>query len=267
VVNGDISAVGEIQIDGTITGNLRAAQITVGQTATIRGDVMAEEVTVRGHVVGTITGRRVHLSGTAFVEGDIRHQSMGMEMGARLDGCCRHAADPLALAAPIAPAASPKPVSLARAALKTEDRSSAFSAAPNVDLTPTESRSTATASEPSINKGNPSSFGAPAAAPDASVSPDAGRPPVNDLEDLKSTGLKMRARTSKPSLSASARKPSTMKSDGAKPDGLEPAPTTEGKTAAPPRRSYSFSTQPSGADLQSDASPEPQPLRRAPVVG
>lgn len=214
VVNGDITTVGEIQFDGNITGNLRAAQITIGQMATIRGDIVADEVIVRGHVIGNITGRRVHLSGASYVEGDIRHGSMGMEMGARIDGCCRHAADPLALAAPIAPAALPKPMSLARAASKSEERSPVFSATPIATAT----------------------------TPDASVSAEAVRPPTDDVEALKSTGLDMRARASKP---VSGRKPATVKSSGTKPEGLDSALAT-------------------ASGLQSNASPEPEPQR---VVG
>ena len=175
VVNGDITAIGEIQIDGTIIGNLRAAQITVGQKATVRGDIVAEEIIVRGHVAGTITGRRVHLSGTSYVQGDIRHESMAMEMGARLDGSCRHtAADPLALAAPAPALPQPKPLSLARAA-KVE--------------------------EPTV---------APSAAPEASIaSVDPVAAPVSNLEALKSTGSEMRARTSKSLSGASGGRPSS----------------------------------------------------------
>src|SRR5262249_999005 len=154
-------------------------------------------------VVGTVTGRRVQLAGTAHVMGDIRHQSLGMEMGARLDGCCRHSADPLALAAPAAapavsapvipvapvaiavapappapppPAQAPEGVSLARAAMRSEERSA-----------PTES----------VTHEAPSRLAVAAAA----AQPEPALEPVaqvaSELAALKSAGLKLRARVPK----------------------------------------------------------------------
>jgi cytoskeletal protein CcmA (bactofilin family) len=243
-VNGDISTIGAIQIDGTVTGDLRAAKVTIGQKATIRGDILAEEVIVRGHVVGMITGRRVQLSGTSYVKGDIRHESMGMDMGARLDGCCRHAADALALAAPAAPAALPKPVSLARAAMKTEDRSPA------------------PAAEPVVQKAKLSLASAAAPAPDAIANAEAAKPPASGLEALKSTGLEMRARASKPASATSRKKPAAAKSSDLKPGVSDPVLPTEGTSAAPAHPSSPFGTRPGEVDLQCDGSPAPELLQR-----
>jgi len=245
VVNGDIVAVGEIQIDGTITGNLRASQVTVGRTATIRGDIVADEIVVRGHVIGSITGRRVQLSGTSYVEGDIRHESMGMEMGARLDGCCRHMADPLTLAAP-APAALPKPMSLARAALRTEERSVAL-AAPALDTKPAEAAA------------------APAPVPAASESTDASAPVENDLDVLKSAGLEMRAKVSK-TTSPSAKKPAASKATGRKPLSLAAAASAEAKTAAPSLLSRPFADAPSEAEPQIETSAAPETVEQSAAV-
>jgi hypothetical protein len=163
-----------------------------------------------------------------------------MEMGACLDGCCRHAADALAITAPIAPTGLPKP--LARVAMNSDEPISAFSATPNV----AELQNVETAADSSINKEERSPVAVPAPTPDASVSPDAVRPPVTGPETLKSTGLKMRARTSKPSLSAAARKL----------DGIGSVLPTEGKTAAPPQPSNSNGNEASEADLQSGEAPK-----------
>jgi cytoskeletal protein CcmA (bactofilin family) len=222
VVNGDINAVGEIQIDGTVTGNLRAAKVTIGQKATIRGDVMADEIIVRGHVVGTITGRRVQLSGTSYVEGDVRHQSMGMEMGARLDGCCRHAADPLALIS-VAPTVVPvpKPVSLARAA---------FAATPSVDIKPAE---TVTAPASEVPKAKPSLSAAATPVATTTVTPEAPVSPVSDLEALKTTGLKMRGRASKKAASVSKPAPLPITESGPLPASADSQSDTSSAFEAP----------------------------------
>ena len=59
---GNIKTLGDIQVEGIVEGDIRAAHLTVGQTATIRGEVVAEEVVVNGRVVGRLRGLKVRLS-------------------------------------------------------------------------------------------------------------------------------------------------------------------------------------------------------------
>ncbi len=88
-VKGDISCEGDIQLEGTVDGNIRSVRLTVGETGIVNGDVDAEGVRVHGKVVGTIRAKTVELAGTAHVTGDILHERMSMENGAFLNGHCR----------------------------------------------------------------------------------------------------------------------------------------------------------------------------------
>ena len=94
VLVGNINQGGEIQMDGTIEGDVRCASLTVGQNATINGKVVAEAVTVHGRVIGAIRGRRVALTAGCHVEGNILHEGLSVETGAHFEGNCSHSADP-----------------------------------------------------------------------------------------------------------------------------------------------------------------------------
>lgn len=94
-VKGNISTSGDIQIEGTIEGDVRAHLLTVGESATIRGEVVADDVVVNGRVVGRLRGLKVRLTSTSKVEGDIVHKSIAIESGAHFEGSVQRAEDPL----------------------------------------------------------------------------------------------------------------------------------------------------------------------------
>ena len=106
VVHGNLTATGDIQIDGTVEGDIRSQSLTIGEKASINGEIVADDIVIRGRVVGTIRGRRVQLSSTSHVEGDILHEALAVETGAFFEGNCRHSDDPIAH---VAPAAAPRP--------------------------------------------------------------------------------------------------------------------------------------------------------------
>ncbi len=95
-VTGNIQTQGDIQIEGTVEGDIRAHQLVVGESATIRGEIVAEEVVVNGRVVGRVRGLKVRLTATARVEGDIIHKTIAIESGAHFEGSVQRQEDPLA---------------------------------------------------------------------------------------------------------------------------------------------------------------------------
>lgn len=116
VVHGNLIATGDIQIDGTVEGDVRSQSLTVGEHATITGAVMADDIIVRGRIIGSIRARRVQLSTTCHVEGDILHEALAVETGAFFEGNCRHSDDPLGEDVP-----STSPQNEAPASLKIAD--------------------------------------------------------------------------------------------------------------------------------------------------
>ncbi|RMC35343.1 bactofilin family protein [Paracoccus alkanivorans] len=95
-VVGNISTEGDIQIEGNIEGDVRAHQLTIGESATIKGEIVGDDVIVNGRVVGRVRGLRVRLSASARVEGDIIHKTIAIESGAHFEGSVQRQEDPLA---------------------------------------------------------------------------------------------------------------------------------------------------------------------------
>ena len=88
-VTGDIVSDGEVQIDGTLSGDIRCAKLTIGESGKINGSVIADECLIHGEVVGQIKSEAVTLSRSSRVEGDVLHDVLAIEPGARLGGHCR----------------------------------------------------------------------------------------------------------------------------------------------------------------------------------
>lgn len=102
-ITGDVRSSGDIQIEGTIDGDVRAQVLIVGESATVKGEVVAEEVVVHGRVVGRVRGARIRLSASARVEGDLVHKTLAIESGAQFEGSVHRQEDPLAQGAKPAP--------------------------------------------------------------------------------------------------------------------------------------------------------------------
>jgi cytoskeletal protein CcmA (bactofilin family) len=88
---------GVLQIDGEIEGDVRAAEIIVGEQGKVTGMVAGRQVVIRGKVSGVVCGKTVALQASSVVEGDIYHMSFTIEQGAKFDGSSRRAADEVVL--------------------------------------------------------------------------------------------------------------------------------------------------------------------------
>jgi len=101
-ITGDITSDGELQIDGIITGNIRAEKLTVGETAHISGDIDAGEILIRGKIDGNIKAVDISILSTGMVKGDVINSSLNIEPGAIVDGHCKHSDNPREVTDPIA---------------------------------------------------------------------------------------------------------------------------------------------------------------------
>jgi cytoskeletal protein CcmA (bactofilin family) len=95
-VVGNLRTTGDIQVEGTVEGDIRAHLLTVGESATIRGEIVADDIVVNGRVIGRVRGLKVRLTSTARVEGDIIHKTIAIESGAHFEGSVQRQEDPLA---------------------------------------------------------------------------------------------------------------------------------------------------------------------------
>ena len=94
-VVGNLRTTGDIQVEGTVEGDIRAHLLTVGESATIKGEIVADDIVVNGRVVGRVRGLKVRLTATARVEGDIIHKTIAIESGAHFEGSVQRQDDPI----------------------------------------------------------------------------------------------------------------------------------------------------------------------------
>lgn len=109
---GGITGGGDLQIDGSIKGDVRVGRLIVGETGAVEGNVSADYVEVRGRIVGGISGKQVKLIATAYVDGDITAEQMSIDIGAYFQGRVlqgrREAPAPTPAPRPAAPEPAPQ---------------------------------------------------------------------------------------------------------------------------------------------------------------
>lgn len=85
---GNITGAGDLHIDGAVRGDVKVGRLIVGETGNVEGSVTGDYVEVRGRVVGAVNGKQVKLMGTAYVDGDITHEQLSIDVGAYFQGRC-----------------------------------------------------------------------------------------------------------------------------------------------------------------------------------
>ncbi len=85
-IEGSVAGEGDLHVDGVIRGEVRIGKLTIGDTGHVEGSIVAESVEVRGRVIGSITAKQVRLAGTAYVDGDVTHEQLSIELGAFFQG-------------------------------------------------------------------------------------------------------------------------------------------------------------------------------------
>lgn len=121
-ITGSMTTSGDVQIDGTIDGDVQSKQITLGESGVVNGAISADLARISGTVNGSITARVVELGRSAKITGDINHFSLAIEPGAFIQGQLTHI-DEQKLKAPVGNGANIKaaPVMVADADKKTAD--------------------------------------------------------------------------------------------------------------------------------------------------
>ncbi|MCC5975963.1 MAG: polymer-forming cytoskeletal protein [Rubellimicrobium sp.] len=97
-IKGNIKTTGDVQIEGQVDGDIRAHLLTVGEGATVKGELVADDVVINGRIIGRVRGLKVRLTSTARVEGDIIHKTIAIESGAHFEGSVQRQEDPLSTA-------------------------------------------------------------------------------------------------------------------------------------------------------------------------
>ncbi len=95
VVTGNLKTTGDIQVEGTVKGDIHAHLLTVGENAIVTGEVVGDDVIITGKIKGRVRALKVRLTSTAQVQGDIVHKALAIESGAHFEGSVVRQDDPL----------------------------------------------------------------------------------------------------------------------------------------------------------------------------
>jgi cytoskeletal protein CcmA (bactofilin family) len=90
VIQGEINAMGDIRIDGTIIGSVSSkSKVVVGATGQVQGDINCQNADISGIVQGkTNVTEMLFLKSTSRLNGDISTGKLVVEVGASFTGNC-----------------------------------------------------------------------------------------------------------------------------------------------------------------------------------
>ena len=89
---------GQIQVEGTIDGEVRCSALQITERGAVEGLIVAESVDVRGEANGSIYAEKLVLRTTCSVEGEVYHHNLVLEDGCLFEGKSRRHANPVKLA-------------------------------------------------------------------------------------------------------------------------------------------------------------------------
>ena len=96
-VEGDVTFVGGLRIDGTIRGHVasvgdQSATLVISEHAIIEGEVRVSHVVINGTVKGPVNASDyLELQAKARVNGDVTYRTLEMHVGAIVQGKLMHA--------------------------------------------------------------------------------------------------------------------------------------------------------------------------------
>jgi len=88
-INGDIDYDGELEVHGSINGNIKCNSVRIYDTGKVVGKVISDQVLVDGQVDGGVTARNLQFRANGYIEGEIEYVDMNMAEGATLHGSCK----------------------------------------------------------------------------------------------------------------------------------------------------------------------------------
>lgn len=88
-VVGNLESDGDLQIDGDVQGDIKSRSVTVGESAKVKGSIVADTARICGMVTGKVQALSVTVAKGAKVKGDIIQQTLSIEAGAEIEGQIR----------------------------------------------------------------------------------------------------------------------------------------------------------------------------------
>ena len=82
---GNLMCEGDIDVQGTVEGDIEAKSVTIENDARVDGSIQAQSLIVSGTVEGGMEASSISLTSTATVTGEIIHETLSVDPGATLE--------------------------------------------------------------------------------------------------------------------------------------------------------------------------------------
>lgn len=89
-ITGNVTATGDIHLDGTINGDVRCASLIVGGSGKVKGHIAAEKALIAGQIEGSIAVHALAVEASARITGDMAYETVRIAQGAHVDGRVSH---------------------------------------------------------------------------------------------------------------------------------------------------------------------------------
>ena len=87
-LTGDLRVPGLIELLGHVDGKVSADAITIEESGSVDGELIATKVAIKGQFQGKIIGTSVSLHFSAKVSGEITSETLDIENGAQVNATC-----------------------------------------------------------------------------------------------------------------------------------------------------------------------------------
>ncbi len=90
LIKGDITANGDIRVDGELIGNIYAkGRLVIGPKGKVDGEIDCNNIEVSGYIKGKVTvAELLTMKDTAMINGDVVSGKLAVEPGAIFSGTC-----------------------------------------------------------------------------------------------------------------------------------------------------------------------------------
>jgi len=83
---GEIAAKGAIHVEGSLNGQIKVDELTIGSRGQVEGVVTCQSLHIKGKFTGTATCSELIVTSSASVDGHVVYQTLSVQKGASIKG-------------------------------------------------------------------------------------------------------------------------------------------------------------------------------------
>ncbi len=85
-LSGEINTEGNIHIDGSMSGIIRASEVVIGPSGNFDGEIIADMLIINGVIKGKFTIKNLHIRSEGLLQGRAKYEILIVESGGKIQG-------------------------------------------------------------------------------------------------------------------------------------------------------------------------------------